>query len=267
MQQLDSTPLACSFLFAPTPTHRTPWTGQQFENVSWPGPPSCATATPTAELPFQPPSLASAAVSFRRGSRSGGAFATFSSHLSSGTQTLVVSSSLEHVLWLFVYVASSDCRIWAHSLHVDGVLDDVERYVAMSVVRGKKCKADAITCPLSLFPAHVSPEKASTSCTPWRTDTDRRLRCLYKYAMTLSFPPNPTSLARSKGHPTSERPCTYLSCGTPARGQRTDRTISFRAGLEVGWCKDPDRGLPAPDKIFFLDISVEDAMKVCTSFD
>lgn len=34
------------------------------------------------------------------------------------------------------------------------------------------------------------------------------------------------------------------------------------AGLEVGWCKDPDRGLPAPDKILFLDISVEDAMKV-----
>ena len=31
----------------------------------------------------------------------------------------------------------------------------------------------------------------------------------------------------------------------------------------MGWCKDPDRGLPAPDKILFLDISVEDAMKVC----
>lgn len=30
----------------------------------------------------------------------------------------------------------------------------------------------------------------------------------------------------------------------------------------MGWCKDPDRGLPAPDKILFLDISVEDAMKV-----
>lgn len=30
----------------------------------------------------------------------------------------------------------------------------------------------------------------------------------------------------------------------------------------MGWCKDSDRGLPAPDKILFLDISVEDAMKV-----
>lgn len=40
-------------------------------------------------------------------------------------------------------------------------------------------------------------------------------------------------------------------------------STSSGAGLEVGWCKDPDRGLPAPDKIFFLDISVEDAMKVC----
>ncbi|CAM9301304.1 unnamed protein product [Laminaria digitata] len=40
--------------------------------------------------------------------------------------------------------------------------------------------------------------------------------------------------------------------------------VAFSAskpGLEVGWCKDPDRGLPAPDKILFLDISVEDAMK------
>ena len=38
--------------------------------------------------------------------------------------------------------------------------------------------------------------------------------------------------------------------------------LHVNAGLEVGWCKDPDRGLPAPDKIIFLDISVEDAMKV-----
>lgn len=38
---------------------------------------------------------------------------------------------------------------------------------------------------------------------------------------------------------------------------------SWTQGLEVGWCKDPDRGLPAPDKVLFLDISVEDAMKVC----
>lgn len=38
--------------------------------------------------------------------------------------------------------------------------------------------------------------------------------------------------------------------------------LPLRAGLSVRWCKDPDRGLPAPDKILFLDISVEDAMKV-----
>ncbi|CAN0187735.1 unnamed protein product [Pylaiella littoralis] len=38
-------------------------------------------------------------------------------------------------------------------------------------------------------------------------------------------------------------------------------SASKPAGLEVDWCKDPDRGLPAPDKILFLDISVEDAMK------
>ncbi|CAB1109888.1 unnamed protein product [Ectocarpus sp. CCAP 1310/34] len=40
--------------------------------------------------------------------------------------------------------------------------------------------------------------------------------------------------------------------------------VAFSAskpGLSVRWCKDPDRGLPAPDKILFLDISVEDAMK------
>lgn len=40
--------------------------------------------------------------------------------------------------------------------------------------------------------------------------------------------------------------------------------VAFSAskpGLDVAWCKDPDRGLPAPDKIIFLDISVEDAMK------
>lgn len=39
-----------------------------------------------------------------------------------------------------------------------------------------------------------------------------------------------------------------------------------RPGLEIGWCKDPDRGLPAPDMILFLDISVEDAMKVCHNY-
>ncbi|CAM9375562.1 unnamed protein product [Ectocarpus fasciculatus] len=38
-------------------------------------------------------------------------------------------------------------------------------------------------------------------------------------------------------------------------------SASKPVGLSVTWCKDPDRGLPAPDKILFLDISVEDAMK------
>lgn len=26
------------------------------------------------------------------------------------------------------------------------------------------------------------------------------------------------------------------------------------------WCKNPDRGLPSPDVVFYLDISTEDAM-------
>ncbi|CAM9923214.1 unnamed protein product [Discosporangium mesarthrocarpum] len=38
---------------------------------------------------------------------------------------------------------------------------------------------------------------------------------------------------------------------------------SAKPGLEMEWCKDPDRGLPAPDTIIFLDMPVGDAMKVC----
>ena len=27
------------------------------------------------------------------------------------------------------------------------------------------------------------------------------------------------------------------------------------------WCKNPDRGLPSPDLVFFLDISIKNAMQ------
>jgi dTMP kinase len=32
-------------------------------------------------------------------------------------------------------------------------------------------------------------------------------------------------------------------------------------GLDLEWCKDPDRGLPKPDLVLFLELSVEDALK------
>lgn len=57
--------------------------------------------------------------------------------------------------------------------------------------------------------------------------------------------------------------CAYLVCWIcPSCANCVASCLDVDAGLEVGWCKDPDRGLPAPDKILFLDISVEDAMKV-----
>jgi len=39
--------------------------------------------------------------------------------------------------------------------------------------------------------------------------------------------------------------------------------VAFTAakGLDLEWCKDPDRGLPAPDVVFYLDISVQEAKK------
>lgn len=36
---------------------------------------------------------------------------------------------------------------------------------------------------------------------------------------------------------------------------------SAKAGLDVDWCKSPETGLPAPDVILFLDMSIEDAKK------
>lgn len=33
-------------------------------------------------------------------------------------------------------------------------------------------------------------------------------------------------------------------------------------GLDLNWCKAGDKGLPAPDCIFYLDIPVDDAVKV-----
>lgn len=32
-------------------------------------------------------------------------------------------------------------------------------------------------------------------------------------------------------------------------------------GIPLEWCKTSDKGLPAPDMVFYLKISVEDAMK------
>jgi len=37
--------------------------------------------------------------------------------------------------------------------------------------------------------------------------------------------------------------------------------FSSAKGLDLKWCLQSDKGLPAPDIIIFLDISVEDAMK------
>lgn len=33
-------------------------------------------------------------------------------------------------------------------------------------------------------------------------------------------------------------------------------------GLDIEWCKNPDRGLPAPDCIIYLDLAVEEAAQV-----
>ena len=39
--------------------------------------------------------------------------------------------------------------------------------------------------------------------------------------------------------------------------------VAFTAtkGLDVEWLKNPDRGLPRPDAVLYLDLSIEDAMK------
>lgn len=39
--------------------------------------------------------------------------------------------------------------------------------------------------------------------------------------------------------------------------------VAFTAskGIDVEWCKNPDRGLPRPDAVFYLDLPVEQAMK------
>lgn len=31
--------------------------------------------------------------------------------------------------------------------------------------------------------------------------------------------------------------------------------------MDVEWCKNPDRGLPAPDVVFYMQLSIEQAMK------
>ncbi len=39
--------------------------------------------------------------------------------------------------------------------------------------------------------------------------------------------------------------------------------VAFSAskGLDIEWCKDADRGLPEPDLVLYLDLSVDDVMK------
>ena len=40
--------------------------------------------------------------------------------------------------------------------------------------------------------------------------------------------------------------------------------VAFSAakeGLTIDWCKQPDRGLPKPDLVCFLDVSPEEARK------
>jgi dTMP kinase len=39
------------------------------------------------------------------------------------------------------------------------------------------------------------------------------------------------------------------------------QTIFISQGYDLQWCKSPDVGLPRPDLVIFLDISVEEAMK------
>jgi hypothetical protein len=34
----------------------------------------------------------------------------------------------------------------------------------------------------------------------------------------------------------------------------------YAQGLDVEWCKNPDRGLPAPDAVLYLKLSVDTAM-------
>ena len=43
---------------------------------------------------------------------------------------------------------------------------------------------------------------------------------------------------------------------------RPESTLAlfFLQGFDVTWCKNPDRGLPCPDIVFYLEISVKDAM-------
>lgn len=37
--------------------------------------------------------------------------------------------------------------------------------------------------------------------------------------------------------------------------------FSAAKGLDLEWCKGPDRGLPAPDVVVYLKLSIEDAAK------
>ena len=57
----------------------------------------------------------------------------------------------------------------------------------------------------------------------------------------------------------------HLSSGTTIVCDRYAFSgVAFSAskdGLEMEWCKNPDRGLPAPDSIIYLDLPVAKAQK------
>lgn len=39
------------------------------------------------------------------------------------------------------------------------------------------------------------------------------------------------------------------------------QSLSSSQGYDIEWCRSPDRGLPAPDTVLYLQLSIEDAMK------
>lgn len=62
----------------------------------------------------------------------------------------------------------------------------------------------------------------------------------------------------------SETILKHLSEGTTVICDRYAYSgVAFTAskGLDIEWCKNPDRGLPRPDAVLYLDLEIEDAMK------
>jgi dTMP kinase len=56
--------------------------------------------------------------------------------------------------------------------------------------------------------------------------------------------------------------CRLLACGRTVICDRyaySGVAFSSAKGLDMEWCKAPDRGLPAPDCVLFLDVSQDEA--------